>query len=177
MRPIMMKFITTIAFVILALTPLAHAQSKPQFPAGWKPATKSDYSDENLSFRKNQVPNHIEGDFNDDGIKDQAWILINTSQKTFGVFVFLGAENGSYKMIMLDEHKRETEKLFMGISLLEPGQYKTACGKGYWECKEDETEILTLRNPGINYFAFESANSVFYWNSRKSEFTRIWMSD
>jgi len=80
-------------------------------------------------------------------------------------------------MLTLDEHKRETEKLFMGISLWEPGQYKTACGKGYWECKDDETQILKLKTPGINFFAFESANSIFYWNSRKNEFKRIWMSD
>jgi hypothetical protein len=169
--------ITVVAFVFIVLTSLTSAQSIPEFPAGWKPATKSDYSDEYLSFRKNQVSNHIEADFNGDNIKDHAWILINSSKKTFGVFVFLGVGNGSYKMMMLDEHKRETEKLFMGISLLEPGQYKTACGKGYWECKEDETEILKLKNPGINYFAFESANSVFYWDSRKNEFMRIWMSD
>jgi len=174
---IMMKTIITITFVIIVLTFLVYGQSMPEFPAGWKPATKSDYSAENLSFRKNQVPNHIEADFNGDGIKDQAWILINTSNKTFGVFVFLGTGNGSYKMLMLDEHKRETKKLFMGISLLEPGQHKTACGKGYWECKEDESEILKIKNPGINYFAFENANSVYYWNSCKNEFTRIWMSD
>jgi hypothetical protein len=173
----MMKFITTIAFVILVLTPIAHAQSKPEFPAGWKPATKSDYSDEDLSFRKNQVPNHIEADFNGDGITDQAWILINTSKSLYGLFVFLGQKTGGHKMLTLDEHKRETEKLFMGISLWEPGQYKTACGKGYWECKDDETQILKLKTPGINFFAFESANSVFYWNSREDEFKRIWMSD
>jgi len=169
--------ITAIAFLFTVLTSQAHAQSMPEFPAGWTPATKSDYSDENLSFRKNQVPNHIEADFNGDGIKDHAWILINISKKTFGVFVFLRTGNNSYKMMILDEHKRETEKLFMGISLLEPGQYKTACGKGYWECKDDEFNILKLKTPGINYFAFESANSVFYWSSRKNEFMRIWMSD
>lgn len=173
----MMNFITTIAFVIFTLTSIAHAQAKPEFPAGWKPATKSDYSDENLSFRKNQVPNHIEADFNGDGLADQAWVLISTSKSLYGLFVFLGQKTGGYKMLTLVEHKRETEKLFMGISLWEPGQYKTACGKGYWECKDDETQILELITPGINFFAFESANSVFYWNPRKNEFKRIWMSD
>lgn len=166
-----------IAFVFITVASPLHAQSMPEFPAGWKPATKSDYSDEHLSFSKNQIPNHIEADFNGDGIKDHAWILVNTSKKTFGVFVFLGTGNRSYKMIIIDEHKRETEKLSMGISLLEPGQYKTACGKGCWECKNDEPEVLKLITPGINYFEFESANSVFYWNSRKNEFTRVWMSD
>lgn len=173
----MRKSILAVAFIVINLHPLAHAQSKPEFPAGWKPATKSDYSDEDLSFRKNQAPNHIEADFNGDGITDQAWILINTSKSFYGLFVFLGQKTGGHKMLTLDEHKRETEKLFMGISLLEPGHYKTACGKGYWECKDDETQILNLITPGINFFAFESANSVFYWNSRENEFKRIWMSD
>jgi hypothetical protein len=156
--------ITAIAFVFIALTSLAHAQTVPEFPAGWKPATKAVYSEKNLLFRKNQVPNHIEADFSADGIKDQAWILINASEKTFGLFVFLGTGNGRYKMMVLDKQKRETEKLFMGISLLEPGQYKTACGKGYWECKNDEPEVLKLIIPGINFFSFESADSVFYWS-------------
>jgi hypothetical protein len=163
----MRKSILTITFVFVALHSFAHAQSKPEFPAGWTPATASEYSAEDLSFRKQQVPNHIEADFNADGIADHAWILINTSKSLYGLFVFLGQKNGGLKMIPLDEHKRETEKLFMGISLWEPGQYKTACGKGYWECKYDETEVLKLQTPGINFFAFESANSVFYWNSRK----------
>lgn len=169
--------ITAIAFLFTALTSLAHAQAMPEFPAGWKPATRFDYSDENLSSRKDQVPIHIEADFNGDGIKDLAWILINASKNSFGVFVFLGTGDRGYKTMIIDEHKRETEKLFMGISLLEPGQYKTACGKGHWECKNDESSTLDLKTPGINYFNFESANSVLYWSSRKKEFIRIWMSD
>lgn len=156
---------------------LAYAQSMPEFPAGWKPATKADYSDEALSFRQNLVPNHITADFNGDGKTDDAWILINTSINTFGLFVFLAQKDGTHKMVILDEHKRETEKLFMGISLIEPGQYKTACGKGHWECKDGETTTLKLKTPGIDFFAFEGANSVFFWNSSKKEFTRIWMSD
>jgi hypothetical protein len=129
----MMKFIATIAFVIVVLTPIAHAQSKPVFPAGWKPATKSDYSDENLSLRKNQVPTHIEADFNGDGITDQAWILINTSKSLYGLFVFLGQKTGGHKMLTLDEHKRETEKLFMGISLWDPGQRNNQ-GRCFYAC-------------------------------------------
>jgi hypothetical protein len=99
------------------------------------------------------------------------------SKKAFGLFIFLGQKNSSFKMVLLDEHKRETDKLFMGISLMEPGQYKTACGKGYWACKDKEPEVLKIKSSGINYFAFESANSVFFWDASKKEFTRIWMSD
>jgi len=173
----MRKSILTAAFVFITLHSLALAQSKPEFPAGWKPATVSDYSAEDLSFQKQRVPNHVEADFNGDGIADHAWILINTSKNAFGLFVFQGQKDGNHKTVALDEHKRETDKLFMGISIAEPGQYITACGKGYWDCKDNEPEVLKLNLPGINFFASESANSVFYWNFRKKELTRVWMSD
>ncbi|MFZ5565044.1 MAG: hypothetical protein ACOZBW_13430 [Thermodesulfobacteriota bacterium] len=173
----MKKFILTFAVILITLSSLVLAKSKPEFPAGWKPATESDYASEDLSFTKQQVPNHIEADFNSDGIVDDAWILTNTAKNTFGLFVLLRRKDGTHTMLSLDENKRETEKLFMGISLIEPGQYKTACGKGYWDCKGNEPEVLTLKSPGISYFSFESAHSVFFWDSSKKEFTRIWMSD
>jgi hypothetical protein len=173
----MRKLIAAIAFFLITLHSLLLAQSNPEFPAGWKPATKNDYSDENLSFMKNQVPNHITADFNGDGKADDAWILINASKYAFGLFVFLAQKDGSYKMLTLDEQKRKSDKLFMGISLMEPGQYKTACGKGHWECKDNEPEVLELKLPGVDYIRFESADSVFFWDSSKKEFTRIWMSD
>ncbi len=126
---------------------------------------------------KNQVPNHITADFDGNNKADEAWILINTSKNVFGLFVFLAQKDGTYTMIPLDEQKRETEKLFMGISLTEPGQYKTRCGKKYWDCKDYEPYELTLKLPGINYFAFKGANSVFYWRPRAEKFLRMWMSD
>lgn len=177
LRPIMQNNVMGLVFFFIMMAAGTYVQSMPEFPTGWQPATKADYADGNLSFMKNQAPNHIIADFNGDGKIDDAWILINTSKNAFGLFVFLAQKDGTHKMIPLDEHRRETEKLFMGISLMEPGQYKTACGKGYWKCEEDEPEVLKLKFPGINYFAFESANSVFFWNSSKKEFTRIWMSD
>ena len=169
--------LTAIVIIHIALTGLTYAQSMPAFPSGWKPATKTDFSDENLSFNRDRVPNHIEADFNGDSIRDHAWILINSSRTAYGLFLFLGIDNGSYETIQLDEHNMETVKLFTGISLLEAGQYQTACGKGHWACKKDEPEILRLSTPGINYYAFEGANSVFYWNSSNHKFIRTWLSD
>ncbi len=172
----MKKHLIASAFALL-LTSLAYSQSTPEFPAGWKAAIASDYSAENLSFMKNRVPNHVEADFNGDGKIDYAWILVNTSRNMYGLFVFLGEKNGGHKVITLNELKRETDKLYMGLSLMKSGQYKTACGKGYWECKPGEPQVLKLKYPGINFFMFESADSVYYWDSRKKEFKRIWLSD
>lgn len=106
------------------------------------------------------------------------WILIKNSGKEFGLFVFLGKKDGSHRLIKLDESKKEFLHLSIGIALMPPGKYKTACAKGYGdECKPDEPEVLELKNPGIDYFIFESGNSVFFWEQNKNAFKRIWMSD
>ena len=57
--------------------------------------------------------------------------------------------------------------LAMGISVMEPGQYNTACGKGYWECAGGDKPSILLKHPGLNYFKWGSADSVFYWDEDK----------
>ena len=37
--------------------------------------------------------------------------------------------------------------LCMGIDIVKPGKYKTACGKGYYECEKGEPEVLKLKRP------------------------------
>jgi len=65
----------------------------------------------------------------------------------------------------------------MGIDLAEPGEQKTACAKGYWKCKPGEPEILKLKNPGIWYFSFGSAASIWYWEQKRGQFEKVWISD
>jgi hypothetical protein len=36
---------------------------------------------------------------------------------------------------------------------------------------------LTLQNPAINFFLYESASSYFWWDTTTSRFRRTWMSD
>ena len=155
----------------------SHSQTKAPFPPGWRVAEKSDYSAENLSVINNRVPNHVNADFNGDGINDDAWILINETESKYGLFILLSKKGGDHKRANLAEYRKETEKLYMGISLMKPGKYKTACGKGYGDCGPNDPKVIVLRNPGIDFFAFESGDSVFYWNANKKEFIRIWLSD
>jgi hypothetical protein len=65
----------------------------------------------------------------------------------------------------------------MGVAVAPPGDYVTACGKGHWECKPGEPEVLHLDLPGINYYQFESANSIFWWDAKSKLFNRTWISD
>jgi hypothetical protein len=172
-----MKKITITILLLLFISSQSESKMKTDFPPGWRPAEKSDYSDEDLKFVDNIVPNHLTADFNGDGIKDEAWILLHKTKNKYGLFVFMGRKGGGRKMFKLAEYPKRTEKIYMGIIFLEPGTYKTACGKGYWDCAPEEPEILLLQKPGIDLFQFESADSVFYWNPKNNKFKRIWLSD
>ena len=65
----------------------------------------------------------------------------------------------------------------VGIDLVKPGEYKTACGKGYFDCASDEPEILKLKTDAIDYMVFERANAIFFWDPEANNFKKIWMSD
>ena len=86
-----------------------------------------------------------------------------------------------YKWVVLDGIKWGKEyknvSLAMGVKIAKPQKMKTACGKGYWECTESEVPEITIINPGIYYYKYSSASSVFYWDSAQMKFKRAWISD
>lgn len=65
----------------------------------------------------------------------------------------------------------------MGIDVVRPGSYATACGKGYWECGPDETENLELQWPAINFFKIESAHSFYFYDPIRKAFRTMQISD
>ena len=117
-------------------------------------------------------------DFNGDGERDEAWILIKKDDSEWGLFVFLSTEDGEWRIIELVRYKM-TEMIpqGMGIWPAPPGSYETACGKGYYKCDRNEPEAIKLKNPAIDFFRFQSANSFFVWDRDSDEFERIWISD
>lgn len=140
---------------------------------------ESDYLDDWATYRESlPTPFFVEADFDGDGRTDEAWILISTDETEWGLFVIMVPENGEREVIELGRNSMEDQgPQSMGISLTPPGKYKTACGKGYYECEGDETEYLNLKFAGIDYFRFESANSIFHWDAREKKFKRTWISD
>jgi hypothetical protein len=65
----------------------------------------------------------------------------------------------------------------MGIATLPAGRYRTACGKGYFECEAQEPEELVMQWDGIDLFYEESADSVHYLPKRGGEFVHVRLSD
>jgi len=171
----MLYLVVSLLCLVLAAPAVAGAGIRP--PEGWRFPGNADYKDDWLDFRK-QLPKPfvVTADFNGDGVSDEAWILIRRNAPGWGLFVFLSNRRQQHQIIKLievnDDHPQST-----GIALVKPGRYKTACGKGYWECKPGEPEVLVLKRPSFKFFKFESASSIFYWDETAATFNRIWISD
>jgi len=118
----------------------------------------------------------VKADFDGDGKQDVARLLINGKENKMGLFVKLSSRPDG-KEIKLEEFDDKSWIEVMGISVVKPGNYRTACGKGYFECKKGEPETLKLKQPAIDFFKFGSANSFFVWDGKDKRFHKIWMSD
>jgi hypothetical protein len=166
--------ITLLAFIFLMLT-LSTKVWAQELPKGWGRPTKSEASDEwrNKSRSKFLV---VIGDFDGDGKPDIAEILVDLSGKRWALFVKLQS-SGNWQRVG-DEN--EIEWLGgMGIALVKPGKYETACGKGYGEefCAHGEPKYLKLSNDAIDLFKEESADSIAYWEQQAQKFRFVQMSD
>ncbi len=145
------------------------------YPAGWRVPTTSELKSTWRRANPKQFAS-VNGDFDGDGKLDEAKLLVSVKEKKFGIFIWLIDEASKNPIQVLTEPNISALQ-YMGIDLYKAGNYKTACGKGYFECKKDELSEIKLRNDAINYFKDESVNSIFYWVPEKKVFVRTWMSD
>ena len=169
------KVFPRLILLLIAVTNLSCA-SEP--PSGWRFPTEGDYRDDWLVYKdKLKEPFHIESDFNGDNLIDNAWILLSLDEKEWGVFVFLSQKPWGQVVYELAKNSVDISPQSMGISLVLPGQYKTVCGKGYSGCDADDAKIIDLQLPAINFFTYESASSIFYWDEKMTKFKNAWLSD
>jgi hypothetical protein len=165
------------ALSMLQFAAPVRADTKP--PKGWRFPVESDYKGEWQENRARvPVPFHVLADFDGDRVPDDAWILIRASGKGWGLFVFLNGRRGRARAVQLENHPGADDSQDFGIALARPGDYKTACGKGYTgTCEPGVPEVLRLKRPGIDSFYWEKTNSIYYWDGRTRRFKHVLISD
>ena len=171
MRPSRAKQFGGFFFSLVACTASAFAQ---ELPKGWHvPASNLTRQD----FRRKD-PTHfltVIGDFDGDGVKDRAVLLVNEKLTQMGLFVCLSTPTGC------NWHRLEAMEIgfldVMGIVKAPPGKYETACGKGYWECEKDEPKLLVTKRAAIEFFKDESASSLYIYDPKRHAFKAIATSD
>lgn len=166
-----------LAFAVCLFSPaILHAD--PPAPDGWRFPGESDYSDDWLQHRETHpVPFHVRSDFNGDGMADDAWIVIPRKGDGGGLCVILARKDAPPDVIWLDRGKMVYKPQLVGIVAVPPGQHKTACGKGYFECGPGEPEKLDLSLPSFQFIYFGKASILYWWDAEKKSFNTTSMSD
>jgi len=160
------------AVIVLALYEMGAAGTAP--PAGWRNPTKAEAGQ---AWRSGSSHRYlaIRADFDGDGRTDEAKLLVTTAGPGAALVVLLGGSGQG--PIILERFDDALWLDVMGIDLVKPGQYRTACGKGYWKCETGEPEVLVLDRPAIDLFKEGSANSYFFFDPATRRFRRVWISD
>ncbi len=157
------------------------AKDNTILPNGWRYPSVEELSDEPERGDSSTKYIKVVADFNGDNTNDAAYLLKSTTFSGEGLFVQISDHQKGFTWLTLATIDWGNEypkvNLSMGIDIANPGEYQTACGKGYFDCEEGEPEVIKLKLPGIDYFKFESANSFFYWDEQAKNFKRIWISD
>ena len=145
-------------------------------PDGWRTPAGAEVEEEWRDYSPNRYL-EVKADFNGDGAIDAARILVRPDGSEMALFAFICGKDGSCKEHLLASVKGAKASRRMGIDRVHKGLYKTACGKVYRECKENETPEVEIKNDSIDLFDFTGGNSYFYWDEGKKAFERVWMSD
>ncbi len=159
-------------------------QSELEFtvPNGYRLPIEADNFDDWKTFN---APNHLKADFNGDGIEDEAYLLPKKSSKLgYGVFVSLNKSEAAvqsgrkFQMFKLTDRDDMPPQSF-AIELAEPSNeiWKSACGKGYWECGIGEPSAFKINHPSIMFCYIESACTIYMWDSKELTFKEITFSD
>jgi hypothetical protein len=173
--------------VVAGLLACPHSLAQANdLPPGWRLPLAREMADEPL--RKNSPTRYakVVGDFNGDGVDDEAFLLKSTRFSGEALWVHLSGPGGTFSWVMLSEIRWGKEyqnvKLGMGIDLIKPGVVPYACfdSAPYDDCQWGDRKAmpkLRLQDPGIMYFRFESAASMYFWSNSKQRFLRVWFSD
>ena len=109
-------------------------------------------------------------DFNGDGISDDAYIAHSQKGTKWALFVNLNLKSGKPRIIKVEEDSSNTTPQNMGVSVVSPSRYKTACEKG-------EPSELKLNLHAINLYMFEGSSLFFWWEKHTGKFVQTWISD
>ena len=147
-----------------------------EFPEGYRLPNDKELAKEPLRKESPTQSATVTADFNGDGKSDYAYLLIGENNSK-GILAVKLSNNDNYDWKLLDD-TLDWNAEQMGIDLVQPDNYETACGKGYWECSANEPSRVTLKNAGILYSPFEKGGAkLIYWDSAKNDFVQVVMND
>ena len=138
-------------------------------PSGWRQATKADADAvaSRLGAKAQDRPPgqvfEVSGDFDGDGRRDQARVMIDTRRGRLAVFIQRGA-GGRPQMVQSD---KLDALIGVGLSVQPAGSYPTACGRGAGDDRAPCRPVVTSRHPLLMMSYFEASDIVFRWRGKR----------
>lgn len=176
MTTLQTKFTLIILLAILLMCSCANSFSKISLPDGWIAPAKSLTNDDWRNINCGRYLT-VEGDFNGDGIVDEARLLVRIDGSEMGLLAFISGNERQHTVFVIDKKSDIKNLKSLGIEVVHSGLYETACAKGFAECREGEPHELILHHDAINYFKHGSANMYFYWDETAHSFKGIGIND
>ena len=166
------------ALVVLSATTVLGAHAALPMPPGWRPPNDSELAYDH-PFRGESSSRYlvVTGDFNGDGVVDEARLLVSTTRKMYGLVISFGGRQAADMHLMLERGPISTLSI-LGIGEFPQGKHELICrGKeaGYDWCRPGEPTRLFLKNAGIERF-FEGKSAYVYY-VRGTHFHRLWVAD
>jgi hypothetical protein len=153
-----------------------------ELPPGWRLPTAKELADDERNISATRFARAV-ADFNADGTADTALLLKSTRFSGEALWVRL-SKGRRFIWVKLDEinwgREYPSMSVAMGIDVVPPGEIRYACYDHHKECDfgpPADRPRMTLISPGISYYEFESAASLYYWAKEEGKFLRVWLSD
>jgi len=180
----MKRLIFSIIFCcVLPLSSSVSAADAKKPPDGWRYPTEKELAADDERRESSTKFARATADFNGDGISDEAYLFKSTRFSGQGLLVWLSDGKRGFNWVTLDVidwgPKYPNVDLAMGLEVLAPGTHQYLCIEVGKDCvgKTEPRSKITIKTPSILYYRFESAASLFYWDSNKKRFIRVWLSD
>jgi hypothetical protein len=167
----MNRVIKVLLLTILPIFTLA-AQKDALRLQPWHPPTAAQLGSAEEQKWRDGDPAHylsVTGDFDGDGKPDEARIMVRGDGKGFAIFVKLGA---SPTPVKIEELPDITKLRSMGIKLVPPAEYPTACARGL-DCAEDEPRYIRVKHSAIDFFQPDVADRYYYWDDARHTFANV----
>jgi hypothetical protein len=133
-------------------------------PSGWRRPTSAEAAGQ---WRRKSPTRFlvVKADFDGNGHKDIAELLIEEKGKRCGLFVRLSGEHGEWQSL------HQFQGLFdLGIGVVRPAKYETLCGSDPSGCDPETAKVLDLKPMPSNSFLTKKLAHISIGTEKRKSF-------
>jgi len=150
-------------------------------PKGWRIPTAAELSE---PWRLEDPARYaaVRGDFDGNGLIDDAVLVVSTTRMAVGLFVRLSKLKARSAWKKLDEVIIGPDSTLgsLAIAVATPGSYQVYCNPAETQlvsCSEEWSGSIVVRHEALDYWRFGSSSWLFIWDKNSNCFVRVTQGD